>query len=124
MADLEATIEAAWTERDTLSPKTRGPVRNAVEQALAELDKGRMRVAEKRDGTWVVNQWLKKAVLLSFRLNDMSPIAAGPGGAKWWDKVPSKFDGWTREQIQRSRVSAPCRTASCAIRPISRRASC
>ena len=99
MADLEATIEAAWAERDTLSPKTRGPIRNAVEQALAELDKGRLRVAEKRDGAWVVNQWLKKAVLLSFRLNDMVPIVGGPGRAKWWDKVPSKFDGWSRAQF-------------------------
>jgi 2,3,4,5-tetrahydropyridine-2-carboxylate N-succinyltransferase len=99
MADLEATIEAAWAERDSLSPKTRGPMRSAVEQVLGELDKGRLRVAEKRDGAWITHQWLKKAVLLSFQLNDMVPIVGGPGRAKWWDKVPSKFDGWSRAQF-------------------------
>jgi 2,3,4,5-tetrahydropyridine-2-carboxylate N-succinyltransferase len=99
MADLEATIEQAWTERDSLSPKTRGPARSAVEQTLSLLDQGKLRVAEKRDGAWSVNQWLKKAVLLSFRLNDMVPIVGGPGRAKWWDKVPSKFDGWSRAQF-------------------------
>jgi len=113
MADLEATIEAAWAERDNLSPKTRGPMRSAVEQALADLDKGRLRVAEKRDGAWVVNQWLKKAVLLSFRLNDMTPIVGGPGRAKWWDKVPSKFDGWSRAQFTEAGFRA---VPSCIVR--------
>ena len=93
-ADLKATIEAAWERRDTVSPATRGAVRDAVEQALARLDAGELRVAEKRDGQWRVNQWLKQAVLLSFRLNDMAVIEGGPGGATWWDKVPSKFAGW------------------------------
>jgi 2,3,4,5-tetrahydropyridine-2-carboxylate N-succinyltransferase len=91
---LEATIDAAWEARDTIGPATTGATRDAVEAALAALDAGRVRVAERIDGRWIVNQWLKKAVLLSFRLNDMAEIAGGPGGAVWWDKVPSKFAGW------------------------------
>ncbi len=90
---LEATIDAAWETRDTLTPATKGAVRDAVETALGLLDSGKARVAEKKDGTWAVNQWLKKAVLLSFRLADMAPISGAPGGAAWFDKVPSKFDG-------------------------------
>ncbi|MEA1831174.1 2,3,4,5-tetrahydropyridine-2,6-dicarboxylate N-succinyltransferase [Methylobacterium durans] len=93
-ADLATTIETAWEERAGIDTGTRGPVREAVDEALALLDSGRARVAEKVDGDWQVNQWLKKAVLLSFRLNDMAPIQGGPGGAPWWDKVPSKFEGW------------------------------
>jgi 2,3,4,5-tetrahydropyridine-2-carboxylate N-succinyltransferase len=93
-AELHATIDAAWETRDSVNPQTRGPVREAVDAALAELDQGRLRVAEKRGSHWVVHQWLKKAVLLSFRLNDMGPIEGGPGGADWWDKIPSKFAGW------------------------------
>lgn len=93
--DLQKTIEAAWDARDTVGVTTRGPVRDAVEAALGGLDDGSLRVAERDDaGTWQVNQWLKKAVLLSFRLNDMALIEGGPGGATWWDKVPSKFAGW------------------------------
>ncbi|MDG5497195.1 2,3,4,5-tetrahydropyridine-2,6-dicarboxylate N-succinyltransferase [Niveispirillum sp. BGYR6] len=93
-ADLSRTIDAAWDNREGLGFSTQGAVRDAVETALSLLDKGEARVAEKIDGTWVVNQWLKKAVLLSFRLNDNSVIQGGPGGATWWDKVPSKFVGW------------------------------
>ncbi|MFT4097441.1 MAG: 2,3,4,5-tetrahydropyridine-2,6-dicarboxylate N-succinyltransferase [Rhodoblastus sp.] len=98
-ADLQRIIEAAFEDRANVSPATRGDVRDAVEKALALLDAGKARVAE-RDASksgkeaWTVNQWLKKAVLLSFRLNDMTTISGGPGGASWWDKVPSKFDGW------------------------------
>jgi 2,3,4,5-tetrahydropyridine-2,6-dicarboxylate N-succinyltransferase len=91
---LQATIEAAWDARDTISPATKGEVRDAVETALGLLDSGEARVAEPTPSGWQVNQWLKKAVLLSFRLNDMAMIPGGPGGAHWWDKVPSKFDGW------------------------------
>ena len=94
-AKLQATIEKAWEERDAVTPKTRGAVREAVDKALLLMDSGKARVAERgSDGNWSVNQWLKQAVLLSFRLNDMTPIAGGPGGATWWDKVPSKFAGW------------------------------
>jgi 2,3,4,5-tetrahydropyridine-2-carboxylate N-succinyltransferase len=92
---LANTIEAAWEARDGINLKTTGEVRASVEAALDLLDKGKARVAEKgADGNWVVNQWLKKAVLLSFRLNDMEVIEGGNGGATWWDKVPSKFAGW------------------------------
>ena len=94
-ADLARTIEAAWEDRAHVGADTRGPVREAVEAALALLDSGEARVAEKSDDQdWHVNQWLKKAVLLSFRLNDMALIPGGPGGGGWWDKVPSKFEGW------------------------------
>ena len=92
--DIASIIEKAWDEREGVSASTKGAVRDAVETALAALDDGSRRVAEKVDGQWIVNQWLKKAVLLSFRLNDMESIAGGPGGASWWDKVPSKFAGW------------------------------
>ncbi len=90
---LAATIDAAWEDRAGISPTTSGERRDAVEAALQALDSGALRVAEKQAGGWVVHQWLKKAVLLSFRLNDMSPIAGAPGGATWWDKVDSKFLG-------------------------------
>ena len=93
-AHLAATIDAAGENRAELGPATKGEVREAVEQALAMLDSGQARVAEKGADGWVVNQWLKKAVLLSFRLNDNAIIKNGPGAAAWWDKVPSKFDNW------------------------------
>lgn len=94
MTDPETTINDAWERRDELSFETQGPVRDAVDEALDALDGGTARVAEKVGGEWVVNQWLKKAVLLSFVLNDMETVAGGPGGGNWWDKVPSKFAGW------------------------------
>jgi 2,3,4,5-tetrahydropyridine-2,6-dicarboxylate N-succinyltransferase len=94
-AGLEKTIEAAFAARDKIGASTKGEVREAVDAALELLDRGEARVAERQpDGKWKVNQWLKQAVLLSFRLNDMSMIPGGPGQASWWDKVPSKFDGW------------------------------
>jgi 2,3,4,5-tetrahydropyridine-2-carboxylate N-succinyltransferase len=103
VTELQKTIEAAFDDRANVGPQTKGEVRDAVETALDLLDKGQVRVAEKATAatgwnalreSWQVNQWLKKAVLLSFRLNDMSAISGGPGGATWWDKVPSKFEGW------------------------------
>ncbi|MDE2350290.1 MAG: 2,3,4,5-tetrahydropyridine-2,6-dicarboxylate N-succinyltransferase, partial [Alphaproteobacteria bacterium] len=94
MTELERIIEAAWDAREGISAATRGPVREAVDEALGLLDSGKARVAEKAGGEWQVHQWLKKAVLLSFRLNDMKPIEGGPGGAPWWDKIDSKFLGW------------------------------
>lgn len=100
-ADLQSTIEAAWDARDTLGLTTQGAIRDAVGTALAGLDDGSFRVAERdAGGTWQVNQWLKKAVLLSFRLNDMELIEGGPGGARWWDKVPSKFAGWGENRFR------------------------
>jgi 2,3,4,5-tetrahydropyridine-2-carboxylate N-succinyltransferase len=93
-ARLEQIVNAAWESRDTVTLETKGEVRDAVDATLEALDSGSLRVAEKLDGAWRVNQWAKKAVLLSFRLNDMTAISGGPGGANWWDKVPSKFQGW------------------------------
>jgi len=100
-AELAKTINSAFERRDELGPASKGAVRKAIEQALELLDRGAARVAERAsDGTWRVNQWLKKAVLLSFRLNDMSEIPGGPGHAVWWDKVPSKFDHWDEKRFR------------------------
>ncbi|MBT5295332.1 MAG: 2,3,4,5-tetrahydropyridine-2,6-dicarboxylate N-succinyltransferase [Octadecabacter sp.] len=94
-AQLETAIEAAWDARDTITPATTGETREAIEDTLNALDSGTLRVAERREnGDWHVNQWAKKAVLLSFRLNDMAMIEGSNGGASWWDKVPSKWQGW------------------------------
>jgi 2,3,4,5-tetrahydropyridine-2-carboxylate N-succinyltransferase len=111
---LAQTIDDAFEKRDGISPKTKGPVRKAVEQALELLDSGTARVAEKQaDGRWQVNQWLKKAVLLSFRLNDMSVLKGGPGKSVWWDKVPSKFDGWTAAKFKKAGFRA---VPNCVVR--------
>lgn len=98
--DLIATIDAAWEDRANVTPATVGEVRVAVGRALALLDAGEARVAESADDGWKVNQWLKKAVLLSFRLNDNALIAGGPGEAHWWDKVPSKFSAWDEARFR------------------------
>lgn len=103
MDDLETIIDAAFEDRANVDTRTQGEVREAVEAALQLLNSGKLRVAEKIEGasgpsSWKVNQWLKKAVLLSFRLNEMALIPGGPGGSSWWDKVPSKFAGWGSEQ--------------------------
>lgn len=106
MTDLENAINAAWDDRDNVSTETKGEVRDAVMDALHALDSGEARVAEQRGvGDWQVNQWLKKAVLLSFRLSDMDVISGGgdfpgDGQAAWWDKVPSKFAGWGADQFK------------------------
>ena len=100
MSDLSAAIEAAWDKRETLGVTSKGAERDAVEAALEALDNGSLRVAEKIDGAWKVHEWLKKAVLLSFRLNDMKLIEGAPGNAVWWDKVDSKFVGWTEEKFR------------------------
>jgi 2,3,4,5-tetrahydropyridine-2-carboxylate N-succinyltransferase len=101
LSALESTINGAFEARDGVSTSTRGEVREAVDHALEILDKGEARVAERgTDGKWKVNQWLKKAVLLSFRLNDMGAIPGGPGKAAWWDKVPSKFEGWGENRFR------------------------
>jgi len=102
LADLETEINAAWEGRDSLSPDTRGPARTAVTETLALLDAGHARVAEKVGGEWVARQWLKKAVLLSFRLNPNTIMRAGElggGVGPWWDKVGNKFDGWEADQF-------------------------
>ena len=99
-ADLAAAIDDAWEKRAEITPATTGAAREAVETVLAGLDKGEIRVAEPEGGNWTVHQWAKKAVLLSFRLNDMAVIPGGPGQAAWWDKVPSKFDGWAEAEFR------------------------
>jgi 2,3,4,5-tetrahydropyridine-2-carboxylate N-succinyltransferase len=96
---LQAVIDRAWEERERLGPETRGEIRSAVDAAIAALDSGEARIAEKAGNNWTVHQWLKKAVLLSFRLNPMEAIAGAPGGAHWWDKVPSKFAGWGEKEF-------------------------
>jgi 2,3,4,5-tetrahydropyridine-2-carboxylate N-succinyltransferase len=111
---LEAAIEAAWEARDTITPATKGETRNAIEATLAALDAGRLRVAERgADGVWHVNQWAKKAVLLGFRLQDMAPQSGGPQGGGWWDKVDSKFKGWTEHDWREAKFRA---VPSCVVR--------
>lgn len=101
LASLEKIIETAFENRDSVTLSTAGEIRDAVETSLNLLDAGQARVAEKlADGNWKVNQWLKKAVLLSFRLNDMSVVPGGPGASSWWDKVPSKFEGWGESEFR------------------------
>ena len=128
LANLEPVIEAAWDARDAVTLTTKGEVRDAVEAVLEALDKGQLRVAEKRGpnpggSDWHVNQWAKKAVLLSFRLNDMAVIPGGNGAATWWDKVPSKFDGWGKASGV-PQASAPCPARSCGGPPSSARTWC
>jgi len=100
--DIVDRIEAAWENRAEIGFSTQGEVRKAVENTLTALDAGEIRVAEKKDGAWTVNQWVKKAVLLSFRLNDNQIMENGPGGAVWWDKVPSKFAGWDEARFRKA----------------------
>ncbi len=99
---FESIIESAWEQRDTINPNTQGEIRQTVDATLKALDSGTLRVAEKKNGQWHVNQWAKKAILLSFRLNDMQLIEGGPGQAPWYDKVPSKFTGWTEADFKQA----------------------
>ncbi len=100
IANLSGAIEAAWDARDGLNPASTGAHRDAVDAVLAALDAGAVRAADKVDGAWRANEWVKKAILLSFRLNDNAIIEGGPGGAVWWDKVPSKFAGWDEARFR------------------------
>ncbi len=111
--DLKKTIEDAFEARDEIGTDTKGEVREAVEAALDLLDSGKARVAEKSGGGWEVNQWLKKAVLLSFRLQDMGIIKGGPGKSVWWDKVPSKFEGWSEAEFRQAGFRA---VPNCVVR--------
>jgi 2,3,4,5-tetrahydropyridine-2-carboxylate N-succinyltransferase len=113
---LQKTIDDAWDARDTINTETSGEVRDAVQTALDQLDTGKERVAQPIEGKtslWQVNQWLKKAVLLSFRLNDMQIINNGAGDANWWDKVPSKFSGWTEKEFANAGFRA---VPNCVVR--------
>jgi 2,3,4,5-tetrahydropyridine-2-carboxylate N-succinyltransferase len=114
LSALSATIDRAFEERDGISTSTRGEIRDAVETSLNLLDTGKVRVAERgEDGNWTVNQWLKKAVLLSFRLNPMEIVKGGPGESSWWDKVPSKFDGWSVNEFEKAGFRA---VPNCVVR--------
>lgn len=114
LSALSATIDRAFEERDGISTGTRGEIRDAVETALNLLDTGKVRVAERgEDGNWTVNQWLKKAVLLSFRLNPMEIVKGGPGESSWFDKVPSKFDGWSVNEFEKAGFRA---VPNCVVR--------
>lgn len=100
LANLESTINTAWEEDTTISPRTEGAVRHAVSQTMQLLDSGKIRVAAPHnDGTWHVNEWVKKAVLLYFKMNRMSEMTGGPGGSLWWDKVPGKFKDWNHDRF-------------------------
>ncbi len=111
--DLQNVIEAAFDARDDINTSTTGEVRDAVNEALNLMDSGKARVAEKTSEGWQVNQWLKKAVLLSFRLNDMELIEGGPGNSSWWDKVPSKFAGWGAKEFKAASFRA---VPNCVVR--------
>ena len=103
LSQLESIIEKAFDEREKVNILTKGEIRDAVDHVLDLLDKGELRVAERgNDGNWKVHQWLKKAVLLSFRLNAMGLISGGPDQSNWWDKVPSKFDGWNADNFEKA----------------------
>ncbi|HAA92353.1 MAG TPA: 2,3,4,5-tetrahydropyridine-2,6-dicarboxylate N-succinyltransferase [Rhodospirillaceae bacterium] len=101
-ADLQNAVDAAWDDRDAITPETKGEVRDAIEGALDLMDSGQARVAEKGADGWQVNQWLKKAVLLSFRIYDMWAQSGGPDGSAWWDKVPAKTKGWTEADFEKA----------------------
>jgi len=114
IAQLESVIESAFDNRDSVNYETTGEIRDAVNEALNLMDRGELRVAQKQDGAWVVNQWAKKAVLLSFRLNDMDVIKGGAGdNTTWWDKVPSKFEGWDADAFRTAGFRA---VPNCVVR--------
>ena len=113
-AILESEIEAAWNIRDTITPSTKGKVRDAIEETLEALDKGELRVAEKTENNvWKVNQWAKKAVLLGFRIKDMEIQNGGPQSSGWWDKVDSKFKNWTEKSWKEAGFRA---VPNCVVR--------
>ena len=113
-AILESEIEAAWNIRDTITPSTKGKVRDAIEETLEALDKGELRVAEKTESNvWKVNQWAKKAVLLGFRIKDMEIQNGGPQSSGWWDKVDSKFKNWTEKSWKEAGFRA---VPNCVVR--------
>ena len=114
VSELENAIEEAWENRADINPGTTGATRIAITETLQKLDKGKIRVAERKtDGTWVVNQWAKKAVLLGFRLQDMETQDGGPQDSTWWDKVDSKFKGWVAEDWQQAGFRA---VPNCIVR--------
>ncbi|MBL4725667.1 MAG: 2,3,4,5-tetrahydropyridine-2,6-dicarboxylate N-succinyltransferase [Rhizobiaceae bacterium] len=115
LSELETIINTAFDDLNNVNTGTKGDVRDAVVETLMLLDKGEVRVAERGEGNgdWQVNQWLKKAVLLSFRLNEMEIIDNGPGASVWWDKVPSKFEGWGKEEFKAAGFRA---VPNCVVR--------
>lgn len=103
ISSLRSVIDAAFESRDSITPSTTGEIRDSVDAVLNALDTGELRVSTRdSSGEWIVHEWLKKAVLLSFRLNDMTEISGSSGGSVWWDKVASKFSGWDGDDYRRS----------------------
>lgn len=111
--DLQKAIEEAFENAEEINTDTKGAVREAVEETLDLLDAGKVRVAEKQGEYWIVNQWLKKAVLLSFRLTETEVMKGGPGDAVWWDKIPSKFSGWNKSNFESAGFRA---VPNCTVR--------
>ena len=103
---MKNIIESAWENRDNINTATKGEVRDAVEQVISSLDNGSLRVAEKVGNDWNINQWVKKAILLSFRLNDMGLMSNAPANSSWFDKVPFKFQGWGEEEFRNAKFRA------------------
>lgn len=113
-SSLEAAVNAAWDTRADISPATKGEARDAVEAAIMGLDSGQMRVATRNaDGVWTAHEWLKKAVLLGFRLQANGLMSGGPADGAWWDKVPSKFEGWSEREFMAAGFRA---VPNCAVR--------
>lgn len=114
ISDLKTTIENAFEQRDDITPQTKGEIREAVEDTFDLLGSGKLRVAEKEsDGNWRINQWIKKALLLSFRLNEMKLIPGAPDNSCWWDKIPSKFSGMDEADFRRADFRA---VPGCVVR--------
>ena len=113
IAALETAIIDIFDNIQSVTPETKGETREYVQTALNLLDSGELRVAEKVGTDWVVHQWLKKAVLINFRLNEMTAISGGPGGSTWWDKVASKFDNWSAEDFSNAGFRA---VPNCVVR--------
>ena len=99
---LEKEINVIWKTRDSLSSKSNKKIINTIDKTIDLIDKGKIRVAEKTKNKWKVNEWIKKAILLSFRVNEQKVISNGPGSSSWWDKVPSKFSNWKKKDFKKA----------------------
>ena len=103
---LEKEINVIWKIRDSLNSKSNKRIINTIDKTIDLIDKGKIRVAEKNKNKWKVNEWIKKAILLSFRVNEQKVISNGPGNSSWWDKVPSKFSNWKKKDFKKASFRA------------------